>query len=228
MKAPKLKAAITANHVDWSSPSPSVSKSKQQGQEEYLPWMKMSRPRMRDESSLNLQEEEFDYTWSGSVRGGSSAAVQAQAATPQVSAPLQWERTHAWVSRWQAQWKDSQSQSTDGGYSRLVTWDMEEIQKGTTWACQHSLLNDTGGWNSGELEVVIYIISQLRLKKTPPKSKVMQPHFRNGLWHVYGKKGRRNNQARPDFWRNAVKAERHRRATPTYTWGLQMVWCRNH
>lgn len=42
---------------------------------------------------------------------------------------LQWDWTHAWVSLWQAQWKDNQSQSTGGGYSGLVTWDTEEIQR---------------------------------------------------------------------------------------------------
>lgn len=50
-------------------------------------------------------------------------------ALPELERPLLQEGTHAWVSSWQAQWKDSQSQSADGGYSGLATWDIEEIQR---------------------------------------------------------------------------------------------------
>ena len=62
-------------------------------------------------------------------RETAKAPERARAGTPWVLAPLQCEWTHAWVTHWQAQWKDSQSQSADGGYSGLVTWDIEEIQR---------------------------------------------------------------------------------------------------
>lgn len=58
--------------------------------------------------------------------------------------PFQREWTHAWVLCWQAQWKDSQSQGADGGYSGLVTWDGEEIQRNNL-----SMPNTHSQWCTG-------------------------------------------------------------------------------
>lgn len=69
--------------------------------------------------------DESSCSWSEKI---SYAPSRAQAGT-EFKRPLLQDGTHAWVSSWQAQWKDSQSQSADGGYSGLVTWDIGEIQR---------------------------------------------------------------------------------------------------
>lgn len=97
---------------------------KQQGQTEKLPRMRthgLSQPVPLEKNHLHLKR--------ACQRETAKAPERARAGTPWVLAPLQCEWTHAWLTHWQAQWKDSQSQSADGGYSGLVTWDIEEIQR---------------------------------------------------------------------------------------------------
>lgn len=130
IKAPEPWAAITTDHVvlliDHNNVLPSQIKAARSGREAAA-----DENGKRAGMSQLVPFGEDSTTVEGGLSEGAAKprCGPRQAGTPRASAPLQWECTHAWVTLWQAQWKDSQSQSADGGYSGLVTWDVEEIQR---------------------------------------------------------------------------------------------------